>query len=295
MAAVQSPVLDARSYQDIVNETMARIPVHNPEWTNLNESDPGVTILELFAFMTESIVYRANQIPERNRRKFLSLLGVPLAPASSARGIVTISNDRGGHATVTLNEDLEVRAGAVPFRTDLALDVLPVEGRVFFKRKVANAPDQLVRYYQQLYASYSGPKPSLQDLVLYETVPLDAQSPQGVSLQSTVDQSLWIALLVRPDDDTEKDVLRQEMGGRTLSLGVVPVLEDPRADLTATGRNGRSDPSGQLDAYLPLAPDGVLAGEKDNRTPVYRKQAMAWQTDVLALPGILQITLPGWQ
>ena len=61
--------LDDRTYQQILDEALARVPVHNPEWTNFNDSDPGVTILQLFAFMTESIIYRANRIPERNRLK----------------------------------------------------------------------------------------------------------------------------------------------------------------------------------------------------------------------------------
>src|SRR5438045_4559176 len=98
-----SPTLDNRTYQDLVNEALARIPVHNPEWTNYNESDPGVTLVELFAFLTESLVYRANQIPERSRRKFLSLLGVPLSPASSAQGLVQIVNEKGALQTTTLD------------------------------------------------------------------------------------------------------------------------------------------------------------------------------------------------
>src|SRR5438093_6990786 len=102
------PPLDTRTYQELLDEALARIPVHNPEWTNFNSSDPGVTVLEVFAFLTESLLYRANQIPERNRLKFLSLLGVPLQPASFARGLVAFTNDRGPLATITLNEGLEV-------------------------------------------------------------------------------------------------------------------------------------------------------------------------------------------
>ena len=37
------PTLDNRRYQDLLDEALARIPVHNPEWTNFNRSDPGVT------------------------------------------------------------------------------------------------------------------------------------------------------------------------------------------------------------------------------------------------------------
>src|SRR5512136_512591 len=120
------PTLDNRRYQDLLDEALARIPIHNPEWTNFNQSDPGVTLVEVFAFLTENLLYRGNQIPERNRRKFLSLLGVPLQPASSARGLVTFANERGPHKTITLNDRLQVLAGQVPFQTELGLDVLPI-------------------------------------------------------------------------------------------------------------------------------------------------------------------------
>src|SRR5438477_2010121 len=124
------PNLDDRRYLQLVDESLARIPVHTPEWTNFNQSDPGVTLIQVFAFLTESLLYRCNQIPERNRKKFLQLLGVPLNPASSARGLVSLSNDRGPLETITLSEDQEVRAGQVSFRTERGLDVLPIEARV---------------------------------------------------------------------------------------------------------------------------------------------------------------------
>src|SRR5207302_9436587 len=92
---LQIPAIDDRRYQDLRNEALARIPVHNPEWTNFNRSDPGVTLIELFAFLTESLLYRCNQIPERNHRKFLSLLGIPLQPATPAQGLVAFNNERG--------------------------------------------------------------------------------------------------------------------------------------------------------------------------------------------------------
>src|SRR6185295_5559429 len=135
---LQIPSIDDRRYQDLVAETLARIPVHNPEWTNFNKSDPGVTLIELFAFLTENLLYRANQIPERNRRKFLQLLGVPLQPSASSLGLVAFTNDRGALQTITLNSGLEVRAGQIPFRTNQGLDVLPVEAQIYYKRKISN-------------------------------------------------------------------------------------------------------------------------------------------------------------
>src|SRR3954454_23816382 len=130
-----TPRLDTRSFHDIVDEALGRIRLHNPEWTNFNRSDPGVTLIELFAFLTESLLYRCNQIPERNHRKFLSLLGIPLQPATPAQGLVAFNNERGPLDTLPLNADLEVRAGQVPFRTQAGLDVLPVETQIYYKRR----------------------------------------------------------------------------------------------------------------------------------------------------------------
>src|SRR4051812_16613868 len=137
---LQIPNLDDRKYQDLLDEALARIPVHTPEWTNFNESDPGVTLVEVFAFLTENLLYVANQVPERNRLKFLTLLGVPLQPATAARGLVTFNNERGPLETVTLSSGFEVGAGSVPFRVRAGLDVLPVEAQVFTKRRLDAAP-----------------------------------------------------------------------------------------------------------------------------------------------------------
>src|SRR5215217_4469093 len=142
-----SPPLDNRRFEQLRDEALARIPVHNPEWTNFNKSDPGVTLLELFAFLTENLLYRSNQIPERNRRKFLSLLGIPLKPASSARGLVTFDNERGPLQTITLQKEIEARAGQIPFRTVSALDVLPIEAQVFYKHEIEIPSQELRDYY----------------------------------------------------------------------------------------------------------------------------------------------------
>ena len=294
-----APVLDARSYQDLVDEALARIPIHNPEWTNFNRSDPGVTLIELFAFLTESLLYRANQIPERNRRAFLSLLGVPLQPAASARGIVTFSNDSGAQSAITLHSDLEVRAGQVPFRTELGLDVLPVEARVYYKRLLVDQPQQLVDYYGALYASYKGSNPDAATLQLYETVSLAAPPTQqpaaGVDLSATVDGSLWIALLLRRVDgtgDAALDAARAALAGKTLNLGIVPILDDPDALLSPLGRSAQ-DTKSRLDYLLPQVSDsGSLGSAADRPVAKYRSLDPDVGVNVLDEPGIVQLALP---
>ncbi|PBC75954.1 putative phage baseplate assembly protein [Streptomyces sp. TLI_235] len=79
-----APNLDDRRFQDIVDEAKRRIAAHCPEWTDHNVSDPGVALIELFAWMTEMIVYRLNQVPDRLYVKFLELVGITLRSAQPA-------------------------------------------------------------------------------------------------------------------------------------------------------------------------------------------------------------------
>lgn len=68
------PNLDDRTYNDLVEEARARIPALAPEWTNHNASDPGVTLVELFAYLSESLIYRLNRVTDANVETFLRLI-----------------------------------------------------------------------------------------------------------------------------------------------------------------------------------------------------------------------------
>src|SRR2546425_1194833 len=61
-----APNLDDRLYQDIFDDARSRIPKYLPEWTDHNLSDPGITLLELFSWLSEMILYRLNQVPDAN-------------------------------------------------------------------------------------------------------------------------------------------------------------------------------------------------------------------------------------
>ncbi len=291
------PNLDDRRYQDILREALARIPVHTPDWTNFNESDPGVTLVELFAFLTENLLYRCNQIPERNRLKFLSLLGIQLHPGATSQGLVTFSNERGLRETITLNGGIEVYAEKVPFRTMLGLDVLPIEAKVYYKvyykNKLADTSEtseKLKDYYNQLYASYKGQTQS-QEIELYETVPLDEKSPEGIDLSETVGNSFWIALLARPSDPI--DTARSKIAGKTLSLGIVPARDDVKRRLPP-GHSAAAEGETLLEYLVPKLPDeGKLPDDPQKRIAEYKPLDARPQIDVLTKPGIVQITLPG--
>jgi hypothetical protein len=86
-----APVIDDRRFDTIVSEARSLIPRYAPEWTDHNESDPGITLIELFAWMTEALIFRLNQVPELNYVKFLELLGIELTAAQPAQVDLTFS------------------------------------------------------------------------------------------------------------------------------------------------------------------------------------------------------------
>jgi SpoVK/Ycf46/Vps4 family AAA+-type ATPase len=71
------PDSDTKRYQELFDDALRRIPAHSPQWTNFNQSDPGVTLVQLFAWVAETLGYRVDRIPESHRailRKFAARL-----------------------------------------------------------------------------------------------------------------------------------------------------------------------------------------------------------------------------
>src|SRR6185436_4324494 len=120
------PRLDDRTYDDLVAELVARIPAHTPEWTNTRPGDPGRTLIELFAWLGDALLYRANLIPERQRLAFLALLGVPLRPARPARGMVTVSLKESEPIEALQIAPMSTVNGPLPFEARDEFTVLPV-------------------------------------------------------------------------------------------------------------------------------------------------------------------------
>ena len=72
---IKPPNLDDRRYADIVREARALIPQYCPEWTNLGDADPGITLVQLFAWMTEMTIFRLNRVPDKTYVHFLNFIG----------------------------------------------------------------------------------------------------------------------------------------------------------------------------------------------------------------------------
>jgi hypothetical protein len=263
---------------------LANIPAHTPEWTNPQPGDPGRTLIELFAWLADTILYRANLIPERQRLAFLKLLGQNMQPAAAAQGLISLSLD----PSVTSPADLAIAAqvqGPPNFETLDEVNVLPVTAQVYVKapltREQHKASLPLLLGLRELYKLPKTPAG-------YTTTPLFSNGmsdPAGFDLQTgTTDQNLWIALLAAKPENIS-DVL-DAIGGKTadpqvLSIGFVPALNvpnlfadiGPSAAVQANWQMSQNTPAGQPVAYTTL-------------------KVFADTTQGLTRPGVVRLSVP---
>lgn len=284
------PALDDRAYDDLVQDMLANIPAHTPEWSNPQPGDPGRTLIELFAWLADTILYRANLIPERQRIAFLKLLGQSMQPAAAATGLVSLALDPGATLPVPLGIPSTV-AGPVNFETLGDLDVLPVTAQAYIKvpltadQQAAAMP--LLTGLQTLYGMTNLPAG-------YTTTPVFANNlgdPDGVDvLNGTTDQSLWLALLVGNANNLAPvlSAIGGANGPQSLSIGFAPSLAVPA--LYAVPQ--LYDPSGTpvpVQATWQMSQPPPASGQPNGYTTL---KILSDTTQGLTQPGVVQLMLP---
>ncbi|MEH0841043.1 putative baseplate assembly protein [Micromonospora sp. CPCC 205711] len=110
------PHLDDRGFLDLVTEARERIRQSCPAWTDLSAHDPGIALVEAFAHLTEVMIYRLNQLPEKAYVQFLNLLGVARHAPSAAWADVRFTRAGGDRGAVRIPAGTRVAAarGADP-------------------------------------------------------------------------------------------------------------------------------------------------------------------------------------
>jgi predicted phage baseplate assembly protein len=210
--ALTGPVLDDRTFEQLRDELVKRIPVYTPEWkppewSDHNASDPGIALLELFAYLGESLLYRFNQIPDATKVAFLRLLGVQPRPAQIAHTLLALQTERPEGVQVLRGR--EARAGSVPFETDDEVYAWPLDTHAVGKteaelptgkklaeaerRRRDNAVARLPQPQRRKASVASGRK--FYEVTAVPADPLADEEPLDVS--TTLDGSLWVALLAK--------------------------------------------------------------------------------------------------
>jgi hypothetical protein len=278
-----TPVLDDRSFEQLRDELVRRIPTYTPEWTDTHPGDPGIALLELFAFLGEHVLFRFNQIPDATRVAFLRLLEIPLDPPQVAGGIVQLTPK--GAAPVLVPRRSTVRAGKVPFQTVDEVLALPVE-LVAAVRAPAPLPDDEERRARaeravQALALGADALPAYYEL---RTAAEDPAAPDAQPLDPShsIDGQLWLALLRREGDDAEPD-----LAGSTLTVGFVP---DPEVATMADAGSCPGD--GELAPTPPMV-WRATTGELVDGEPRYAPVTVVGDTTAgLTRQGTVSITVP---
>jgi predicted phage baseplate assembly protein len=282
---IQVPNLDDRSFDDLVAELLALVPAHTPEWTP-RLGDPGRTLIELFAWLTDTMLYRANLIPERQRLAFLRLLGIPLGPAIPASGMVQVfwtSPDTLQKASL---QSLAQVKGPASFETRSELTVFPVTASAFYKRRLTETEAiqlaGVVDGLQQIYQIDGGATPYVTTPVFAEGQPL----PAGLNLmEQSVDGCLWLALLAAKPDQVA--AARQALGDPVngsqpiLNVGVSPALALPETLAELPPRT-----------QIPHVWEITTGQEFDGTAEYLQLDRLADTTQGLRKSGIVRLALP---
>jgi predicted phage baseplate assembly protein len=193
------PNLDDRTWQDLVDEALALIPTYAPQWTDYSPGDPGRTLIELFSWLVEGLIYRLNRVPEKNYIAFLNLLGITREPAVPAHVFLTFTAQPPAvgqpaqsvivpQGTQAQTQGTETQAPII-FETDTDLSVLPTNLKaVLYIPSDPNDAAHPVGKYQNITTALAAPPAN--GYLLIAPGPSQAQPAQPVQLFLGFDSSI---------------------------------------------------------------------------------------------------------
>ncbi len=250
------PNLDDRRFDDLVAEAKARLATHLPELTQIAPGDPMHSFVDLFAWLTETILYRANLIPERLRRVFLNLLQIPLRPARAARGIVCVdASPTSALLPPLLTDGSQLKAGKQTLTAVGELQPTCLGLQVAIKEKMdaaaLKALGLTLQDLQEQFGLRKGENPTPFQPRRFEP------GKETLSLIGSLDSAFYLACIAPKQLAGQLPQLRQHLAGITLNIAIAPAddLEEdainelnPRPlvwELASTGEQGEA-------LYLPL-------------------------------------------
>ncbi|MBD2300293.1 putative baseplate assembly protein [Nostoc sp. FACHB-190] len=245
--------LDDRTFKDLVDECILRIPRYCPEWTNYNPSDPGITLIELFAWLTDQMLLRFNEVPKRNYITFLELLGVRLQAPAPAVADITFYLSAALPDTYTIPAGVEVATirtetqEAIAFTTDRPLIIDKPQIRHFLTCPTADQKPEILRdRFTNLWTMRSDGEWYGRELALFEEQPQPGNS---------------FYLVIDGESQCEGNVLALQLKGEAA---------------TATGINPDIPPR-RWEAWNGVEWEAVLLQESDDSTKGFSFSELATQ------------------
>ncbi|MCA9953369.1 MAG: putative baseplate assembly protein, partial [Anaerolineales bacterium] len=274
--ALTPPNLDDRTFQQIVDEAKKRIPAYFDGWTDEHPSDPGITLIELFAWMTEIILYRQNQLPDFLTVKMMQFFGMNLDEAKAAQTEVTfqlaapVTQDKVEipAATEVATTQTETQPSII-FSTEKSLTIYPANvAQTILKRQAAENPTTTLDNTQEIGSLFSQ-EPLPDDAIYfgfdqdmskhllhfffacdpkYGTDGIDTTRPPYVWEGAVRDENgevNWTAVSLQPHEDETRGLLqpgRMIVHAPTLQQVAIDVAKEPRYWLRLRVRHAHEYP-----------------------------------------------------
>lgn len=237
------PNLDDRRFDDLVEEARSRLARHLPELTLTSPGDPVHAVVDLFAWLTETLLYRANQIPERQRLAFLNLLQLPLRPARPARGLVCVDAEAKANQMPRLPALLATeslfKAGTANFTSLGEIQPTPLELRLLIKQAISDTRlSELGISKAQLREQYGVELG--EEAASFQPRSLLA-GRDVLDLGAALGGALYFAVCAKKPLVNRADALREKLAGITLNIGLAPLDDEPK-EFDGTPGNLASEP-----------------------------------------------------
>jgi len=117
------PKLDDRSFEQLRQEAIQQLHAACPGWTDFSPSDPGIALVEAFAYLTQVMLYRLNRVPDKQYNAFLRLIGITPLPPAAATTVLVFQRTGAGADRITIPAGTRVAAGSVQFTTIRAVRI----------------------------------------------------------------------------------------------------------------------------------------------------------------------------
>ena len=189
---IESPKLDDLRFDSVANQLRREIALYTPEWTEHNDSDPGITFLHLVSHLAEQIGFRLDRLPDKAYVEMLKLIGVRLKPARPATTLLAFYLSKPETATAfAIAEATRIKAKSKlkpppAFETVAPVDAVPAQVVAL----VTTQADDL-RNAATISLAWDGRQPKIKD---WPETPVRAFARPS----ETSHVNLWIALAFNP-------------------------------------------------------------------------------------------------